>query len=92
MALFKTFSADGDSDIMQIRGPAHIHASGTFGSGTLTGYYLSQAGTYKAIANAVFTSANDLFVAFPEHVQTTIKFTLSGSTAPSLYLEVRAPT
>lgn len=87
---YKTYSADGDSDVVPVRGPAHIHASGSFGSGTLTCYFLAATGSYKALSGGAFTAAADVIFEFPTSPLTSLKCTLAGSTNPTLYLEIRS--
>lgn len=76
-----TLAANGDTTAVAFRYP-HVHLSGTFGGGTVTCYFSDDGGSWRAIAGATFTTADD--VTFEFERETQVKCTLSGSTSPSL--------
>lgn len=76
-----TLSANGDTESVVLKRP-HIHLSGTFGGGTVTCYFADDAGTWRAISDAVFTTADDVTLDFER--ETHVKCTLAGATTPSL--------
>lgn len=82
-----TLAANGDTSVVVISSYPYIRCSGTFGSGTVTFYYQDSAGTWVAITDAAFTTANQKVVQFARPV--AIKATLSGSTNPTLAWEIR---
>ena len=82
-----TLSADGDTAEVNVKGPVHVHASGTFGGGTITFKFEGADGTYHDIANGAFTAAADKTFTFNR--ETKIKGTLAGATGPSLFYEIR---
>lgn len=77
-----TLSADGSTVETQPIVRPHVHVSGDFGGGTMTFYFKDYSGTFRAIAGAAFTSADDVTLEFQRAV--VIKGTLSGSTTPAL--------
>lgn len=76
-----TLTADGSTRSVSLEYP-HIHASGSFGGGTLTCYYADNDGNSTAISDAVFTSADDVTLDFPRAKR--VWCTLAGSTTPSM--------
>lgn len=94
MPLLKTstLSADGTTDVVYCDGgEVWITANGTWGSGTLTPYISLDGGTNYAplttvapdgtLTNVAFTEDTALKLSLPD---CHIKFTLTGSTSPSL--------
>lgn len=88
-APYKQFAADGATDPVTVRGPAHIHADGDFGSGTLTCAYEGQDGAFHNLAGSSYTASADDVLNLPANMLTKVKCTLASSTAPDLYVEIR---
>ena len=65
----------------------YIRISGDDGTGTLTVYYRGGDGTWVAVKDAAFTTADQKVIQF--HRPADIKATLSGATNPTLVVEVR---
>ncbi len=85
-----TFTADGNSPEYRVHGgELHVHVSGTFGSGTVKIQFVADNGVYKDIAGAAWTAAADELIDLGNQQSYTVRAVLSGSTAPSLFLNMR---
>jgi len=82
----QTLTADGDTEVFMTAGVAHIHVSGGFGGGSLQLKYKDDGGTWRDISDAGFLVAVDKIVELKPG--TLIKGTLSGSTAPTLVVDI----
>ena len=64
-----------------------LAASGTFGSGTITWYYKNAVGSWVALTDGAWTTAQQMTAQFSRPV--TVRAVLTGSTSPTLMWEVR---
>lgn len=78
-----TLSSDGQTPTFRSSKHVHFHAEGTFGGGTLTVQFLDEAGTWRSITNAAFTSAADKVIDCPYAMD--LRGNLSGSAGPSIF-------
>lgn len=85
-----TLSADGDTTIVsKVRPHIHVSSGGGngFGGGTITFYFLDDNGSWRALAGAAFTAADDVTIDSDRSI--TVKGTLTGSTSPTLVWVIR---
>ena len=83
-----TFTADGNQEIVTDFAQNIISITGTFGSGTVQGSYSPDNGvTYIDDPNLVFASNKSVILEFLKGAK--LKFTLTGSTSPSLTVFIK---
>mgnify|MGYP001812811864 CR=1 FL=1 len=85
----ETLSADGDSAEVDVIGPAYVHLSGTFDSGTAKIQFKGSDGTWRDVAGASYAAAADKVVDFPPRSQNTLRVNLNGSTSPALVVGIK---
>lgn len=90
MADFQTLSADGDSNTYTVRGVngVYIFAKGNFGGGILKAQLEGYDSTFRDIPGLDWSGEFGEQFMIPHNA--VIRFNLSGSTSPSIYLEVRS--
>lgn len=83
----KTFTGNGDSDIVEWRGgKGHFTAHGTFGSGTCKLQYRTDGTNWVDVGtDATFTSSGGIGIDLPP---ASIKINLAGATSPSILAKV----
>ena len=85
-----TFTADGNSPEYRVHGgELHVHASGTFGGGTVKIQFMADNGVYKDVAGAAWTTAADELIDFGTNQSYTVRAVLTGATGPSLFINLR---
>ena len=88
MAFNETLAADGDSKEFKGVGAVRIRGNGTFGGGIVIVEERDVDGVFSPIEPASFTSAFDQILDIGVE-QATLRFSLSGSTTPSLDVSAR---
>lgn len=88
----ETLTSDGQTTAVDTVGPVRISATGSFGGGVLTLQERRQDGSWIAIAAAEFTEAFHKLVDFPPGAQNTLRFSLAGSSGPSLTVVTQGAT
>lgn len=81
-----TLTADGNTTPEDHNGYVWVHASGTFGGGTLALQYLGADGTYRDVATLTANGQITHEFAGPGKV----RLNLTGSTTPSIFYEVQS--
>ena len=88
MAFNRTLSADGPTDPFKAVNDVRIHGAGTFGGGTVALQEKQIDGTWEDIVDGSFTAAYDSFAEIGVE-QATLRFNLTGSTAPSITVSAK---
>ena len=78
----QTFTADGDLDFIDIRGPQEVIITGGFGGGTLTHLPLLADLTEGAVEKTITVAEN-----YKSDIQSS-RFTLTGATTPTLRVTI----
>jgi hypothetical protein len=78
----QTFTADGDLDFIDIRGPQEVIITGGFGGGTLTHLPLLNDLTEGAVEKTITVAES-----YKSEVQSS-RFTLTGATTPTLRVTI----
>jgi hypothetical protein len=84
--LSEIITENGDSAGFSAKDAFWLHISGTFGGGTLTLEFMGANGSWIATTET-WTTDSTVKVVTPS-VNTTFRFSLGGSTSPSIYIEV----
>jgi hypothetical protein len=85
-----TFSTNTTSSTARIHGgELHVHASGTFGGGTVKIQFQADNGLWYDIAGAAWTTAADELIDLGNQQSYTVRAVLTGATTPSLFLNIR---
>ena len=88
MAFNRTLSADGASDEFKGVNDVRIHGAGTFGGGTVALQEKQIDGTWADLVDGSFTADYDVRARIGVE-QATLRFNLTGSTAPSITVSAK---
>ncbi len=86
----QTLSADGQTNYVQVVGPARVSISGTFGSGTAKIQTRDPEGNAIDVVDGSFTAAADKYLSFPPGSRNAVRVDLASATSPSLVVWVQA--
>ncbi len=85
----QTLAADGNTDWVEIVGPAWVSISNNFGTGTAKIQFKDTGGTAVDVTDGSFTTVADKVVDFPAFATNQLRVNLASSSSPDLDIVIQ---